>query len=205
MKVDAKALFEVVREVVRDEVRKALPNLIAQHLSEAYIKKALAESMQVEAPVRLVGPRTAPQGHRTQAPRLPLNLREIIAGTDPDDEVTPEALPNDTMGIYEPANPLVKQRNEVVTKLLSRDNPMSNIYEGLQPIDAEQAAPSIPLNKVAAATGMDFSKMNALVDGLEKTAATKKPMTVSEDAQMKELERKRKLLEIPVQSLPRTR
>lgn len=201
MKVDAKALFEVVREVVRDEVRKALPQMIAKHLSEVYIKKALAESLQVEeAPSRVT---SKPQGHRTQA-RLPSNLREIIAGTDPDEEVTPEALPNDTMGIYEPANPLIK-KNEAVVKLLSRNNPMANIYEGLQPIDAEESTPSIPLNKVAAATGMDFSKMNALVDGLERSATGKKPMALSEDAQMKELERKRRMLEIPVQALPRTR
>lgn len=198
MKVKADELFEVVRQVVREEVKKVLPALVAKHLSEAYIKKALAETVQVEQPVRRPAPRPQPQ-----ASRLPANLREIIAGTDPDDEVTPEALPNDTMGIYEPANPLVKRNDEAVAKLLSRNNPMADIYEGLQPIDAEDRSPDVPLNQAAKAMGMDFSKMSRLMEGLESDAKSKKSMMVSEDAKLKELERKRRELERPVGPRPK--
>lgn len=195
MKVGAEQLFEVVRQVVRDELKRALPGLVAKHLSEAYIKKALAESFQVEEqPAR----RAAPQ---RQSVRLPSNLREIIAG-DPDEEVTPEPVENDTMGIYEPANPLVRSQNEVAAKLLSRNNPMADIYEGLEPIDSERA-PSLPLNQIAKATGMDFSKMNAMVEGLERDAKSKKTMVVSEEAKMQELERRRRELERPVQPRPK--
>lgn len=192
MKVGANELFEVVRQVVREEVKKVLPGMVAKHLSEAYIRKAIAESTQVEEPRRA-------QPRRQAAPsRLPTNLREIIAGTDPDDEVTPEALPNDTHGIYEPANPLVKksQNNEAIAKLLNRDNPMASIYEGISPIDQDAA----PVERLPE---MDFSKMNALMDGMERVAKKGSPSQLSEDAQLKELERKRKMLEIPVQARPK--
>lgn len=195
MKVGSKELFEVVRQVVREEVRKVLPALVARHLSEAYIKKALTEANGAGTP-------TANRQMPRQEYRLPGNLRELIQGNDEEDEEgTPQIQPNDHQGIYEPSNPMVKHKSESVAKLLSRDNPMANIYEGLQPIEAEGSTagmPSVPLKQVAQATGMDFSKMNALVEGLEGDARRKAKLS-DRDVE-RDLERKRKLLEIPVRS-----
>ena len=196
MKVGSKELFEVVRQVVRDEIRKVLPEMVARHLTEQYIKKALAEQV-VSAPSKRVLPK--------QEYHLPNNLREIIAG-DPEEEEIPEPMSNDTQGIYEPANPLIK-KNEAVAKLLSRNNPMAAIYEGLDPIEPEGSTagqPSVDVRNMAKATGMDFEKMNAMMEGMERSAARKVAAPVSTEAQERELERKRKALEVPVNT-PRVR
>ena len=199
MKVSSKELFEVVRQVVRDELKKALPEMIARHLSEQYIRKALAEQV-VAAPTKRVLPK--------QEYRLPANIKELVQGEDEgyEEEEIPRVEKNDHMGIYEPENPLLAKRptTEVAAKLLSRNNPMSHIYEGLAPMEDESEAERAmavqaerQVVQMAKATGMDFSHMNALVDGLEKDAKKKK-VGLSERDVEKDLERKRRLLEVPV-------
>lgn len=206
MKVGSKELFEVVRQVVRDEVKKVLPEMVAKHLTEQYIRKALAEQVNVvsERVVSKPSQRILPR----QEYKLPANIRELVSGEDEmEEEPIPEPMSNDHQGIYEPANPLIKKNESVAAKLLARANPaLAHIYEGMTPIEPEGStagAPDVPLQAVAQATGMDFSKMNAMIEGLERGARSKGAMQTSVEAQERELERKRKELDRPVAARPK--
>lgn len=170
MKVPATKLFEVVRQVVRDELRKSLPEMIQKHLSEAYVKKLVSEASGRSSPIGMMH--------------------------DPsqDDETIPTPKKAQHTGIYDRTAPPMKS-NEVVSKLLNRNNPMSFIYENVKPIDdAEEESPGIPLEAISP----EFETMNRLMEGMESTAAQKAPMPESYELKMKELERKRAALEVKV-------
>ena len=61
--------------------------------------------------------------------------------------------------------------------------------------DVTPVTPDVPIQKI---DGTDFSLMNRLVDGMEEAAKSKRPMEISPEAKMRELEMKRKALEIKV-------
>lgn len=111
MKVNAKALFEVVRKVVRDELRQALPELIREHLAEHYVRRVLAEQVHA-SPVSLsnevfdiVEPpppprRPVPLAERTtnaapsSLPGVPSFLLEGVKPLSVDEASNPTVLPD---------------------------------------------------------------------------------------------------------------
>jgi hypothetical protein len=126
MKVNGTDLFKIIREVVKDEIRKSLPEIVRAHLTESYLKKMVLENTK------------------------DTRMSEVL---DPEEleEETPEPLRNDNEGIYN-KSPLLKNTNEsrsVVSRLVrknsltSEENPLSFLYEGLEPIpEGSTAAPS---------------------------------------------------------------
>jgi len=184
MRVDAKALFEVVRQVVQDEIRKSLPGMVRQHLTESYMKKLVQEQIQ---PIQKPAVRRQP------------TMTELLMTPKGDEELEeiPEPLSNADQGIYDKGMPGLK-KDEVVSKLLSKNNPLAYVFEGVKPIPSEDdasagAPPSIPLEKV----GFDFSGMNKLVAGMERRASQQGETSTAE-MKMRELEAKRKALEVKV-------
>lgn len=109
-------LKDMIRSIVREEMKSVVSAAINEVLSERYLKE-MAQRM-VEA----------------QRPRL----RETILGTtrEPEEE-TPEPLDNDTEGIYT-KNPIKKGVTEMsLPEALAENNPLAYLYEGVQPIPAE--------------------------------------------------------------------
>jgi hypothetical protein len=111
-------LKDMIRSIVREEMKSVVAAAINEVLSERYLKE-MAQRM-VEA----------------QRPRL----RETILGTtrEPEEE-TPEPLDNDTEGIYT-KNPIKKGVSEMsLPEALAENNPLAYLYEGVSPIPAEGA------------------------------------------------------------------
>ena len=174
MKVDAKTLFEVVRQVVQDEVKKVLPDMVRQHLAESYVKRIVQE--------------TANRSSRKQT------MAEILTTPKEDElEEIPEPLHNDDHGIYNDRG--LDKHDESVSKLMSSNNPLAFVFEGVKPIPAEGEADtstSIPIEKA----GLNFDVMNKLVEGMERKSS-KGEMSTPE-MKMRELEMKRRALEVKV-------
>jgi hypothetical protein len=166
MKVDAKQLFEVVRSVVVDEMKKQLPGLIKTHLSEMYVKKALSEiSRGADASESFAGSRSSEHARTA--------LIESVEERAPD----------------------IIQPREVVNKLLSKNNPLSFVYEGVKiPDEGPAADAGIPIEKIAPPDS--FAAAGKLFEAMENSAKAKAP-TVSAAEKLAELERRRKLLDVP--------
>jgi len=180
MKVDAKALFEVVRQVVQDEMRKVLPGLVRQHLSESYMKKLVQESRGT--------PTTSTKRRQpTMAEMLQTPKDEAL-------EEIPEPLENNDEGIYAQGT-LGNKSESVKQNLFPKNHPLSFVFENVQiPGDENEvvAPPSIPIDRA----GIDFGVMNKLVEGMEKRS-TKGEMSTPE-MKMREIEARRKALEVKV-------
>lgn len=179
MKVDAKALFEVVRQVVQDEMRKVLPGLVAKHLTESYVKKLVQE-------VRVAPPQ--------QKRRQPTMAEMLQTPKDEELEEIPEPLENNDMGIYAQGT-LGNKSEGVKQNLFPKNHPLSFVFENVQiPGDEDEVAapPSIPIEKA----GLDFSVMNKLVEGMENRSSKGEMSTP--DMKMREIEARRKALEVRV-------
>lgn len=159
MKVDAKQLFEVVRQVVVDEVKKQLPALIKTHLSEMYVKKALAEIADI-------------------SPATEDRQRTVVR--------------NDIVESLDARAPKIMNPREVVSKLLSRENPMSFIYENVKLPEETADDPGIPLKQDSST----FAVANRMIEAMENNAK-KNVIVESPAAKLAELERRRKALDVP--------
>lgn len=169
MKVKADDLFTVVRQVVREELQKLLPQMISEHLTESYLKKIVLES----------------------ASRKTARTEAFSLKNDADEEQVPKPMKNKDLGIYNDVNPINSKKNENVQKLLSRNNPLSFVYEGVD-VAEKAATPQVPTDS------FDFEKMNNMLDRM----SSRGPMTVADperqlEQKMRELEERRKQLEIP--------
>jgi len=181
MKVDSGMLFKVVRQVVQEEVRKVLPELIKTHLTENYMKRLVQEA-------------AAPRSKKSSSPAL----AEVLMTPKEEDELdeVPEPLANTDRGIYSQGMPGVHKNNESKKKNPFPENhPLAFVFEGTKPVPGEgdsgdSGLPSIPIEKV----GMDFEGMNRLLEGMEKKSS--KGEMVTNDMKMRELEAKRKALEV---------
>jgi len=116
VKVNAKALFEVIRSVVRDELRQALPELVREHLAEHYVRRVIAEQVGqpspefskemsdlLEAPIaprtvrRVTPPAPVRPSHLPEPvviPGIPSFLTENVQPLSADDGATPTMLPD---------------------------------------------------------------------------------------------------------------
>lgn len=150
MKITAPEFGKLIRECVQEEVRRQLPGLIREHLTETYIKRLLGEQFRRKA-----------------------GLAEALDQTE-DEEVTPEPLSNDDEGIYQ-KSVLVKEnvRDHVKSsKLLAPDNPMAFIYEGVKPM--KQSAPTdqpVPAGELGGGAGVNLDKLPGLDFSVMKTLA----------------------------------
>ena len=183
MKVQAQDLFKVMRQVVQEELKKTLPGLIRKHLSEQYARRIVTEAGQV--------------GQVSQA-----GITGMLANPDEDEQEIPSPPENDHKGVYDASNPALRKNeqrernNAHMNKLMARNNPLAAIYEGVKMPGDEDETPSIPLEALG---GPDFEKMNKMLEGMEQVATQKAPMSSpSYEAKMKELERKRAALEVPI-------
>jgi len=175
MKVGGKELSAAIRSIVREELKRALPGLIREHLTENYIRKMMKESREDES-----GPLQFDQG-RDQ--NVPLPKKRDDAGIY--DEQYSDDLDNDKLAAE------ATKRNAMNSALLSRSNPLSFIYEDVKQVSQVEEGVSTQLLESA---GLDFKKMARLAGALEKNG----PMPTTDDAKLRELERRRKALEVPV-------
>jgi len=116
----------------------------------------------------------------------------MATDTDNELEEIPEPLHNIDKGIYAQGMPGIKQE-ESASKLLSKSNPLSFLYEGVKIPGDETETPSIPINN----SGLDFAAMNKLVDNMNHRASASSNASTNE-MKIKELEAKRKALEVKV-------
>lgn len=175
MKVGGKELSAAIRSIVREELKRALPGLIREHLSENYLRKMMKESREDES-----GPLQFDQG-RDQ--NVPSPKKRDDSGIY--DEQYSDDLDNDKLAAE------ATKRNAMNSALLSRSNPLSSIYEDIKsPHQSEGVS-----TQLLESTGLDFKKMARLAGVLENKNG---PMQTTDDAKLRELERRRKALEVPV-------
>lgn len=179
MKANAKDLFEAIRAVVRDEVKKSLPGMVREHLSETYIRKMVAESS-------------------VQKKKNGKSIAELLTVTDSEDknEKIPEPLENSDKGIYN--DDMTQKYEESISKLKKDLGPMSFVFENVKIPDESAVVETIPADAMDK-VGFDFSRMNEV---LNRASSNNEQMKQNDDAKldakMKEIERRRKLLEVPV-------
>lgn len=174
MKANAKELFEIIRAVVNEEVKKVLPGLVRQHLAEAYIKKVVHES----------------SGQNSKLAEL-LTVEKENESEDP-----PAPKKNNNKGIYQDNTYFANkpQQNEGVAKLKKDLGSLAFVLEDAKIPQEEGSTPNVPVEALSA----DFSRMNKLVEAMERKAVVAKEIPVSAEAKMRELEAKRKALDVPV-------
>lgn len=173
MKVSSEALFEVVRQVVQEELKRLLPEMVKNHLTETYMRKLFIENQVRPAPKPVNG-----------------KLAEVLMTPkdEEEDQSIPAPMENSDEGIYADTN---IGKNESRSKLLSPDNPFAFIYEGVKPIGEEDVGPpSIPIQKA----GIDFSRIAAISEGVAKRSAGSGDQTTM-SMKMRELEERRKMLD----------
>lgn len=192
MKVPVQDLVKLVREIALDEIKKQLPSLVKEALSERYINRLVSEAVR--------------SGKKDGSLSSMLESEE-----DHIPEPGENPIQDEHPGIYHRDNPLLRRApapSEVVSKLLSKDNPLAFVFEGVQPIQhvPENAPPQAPVGDVApsveslAKAGLDFNKMKRLSMAMEKKASESKPMETA-NMKMRELEERRKALDVPVPNL----
>lgn len=159
MKLGPKQLGQLISAIVKEELKRQLPVLIRECLTERYLKNIVAEQTR------------------------PVRKSKLAEALDEDEDETPGPLNNDHEGIYQD-NPMAKgsddeelrqmKQRPKESKLLAADNPLSFLYEGVTlPSAAAANAPvGVPIEKM----GGDFSRMKELLDGMNRTAANKRPV-----------------------------
>lgn len=167
MKVNPEMLFKLVREVVRDEMKKSLPGIVKEVITEQYLKKIVAEGVQ---------PRRSPTVS---------SLQEIAS----EDEEQPRRI----------SNVSVPRPKTSTSKLVAEDNPLAYLYEGVEPIsrDGGVGPTDVDIDKLQDA-GLDFAKMAETFKAMENRSSGAMQQTNS--AKMREIEERRKALEVPASS-----
>lgn len=115
-------LKEMIKEIVSQELKKQLPNV----LSELYIKKVVAESVD--------------RNHGAVSHAKPSSLMETL---DNRSYQRPEPSDSERQMVRE------KIRKHVLEDV--EENPMAHLYEGLAPIDDENSSgePDVDLSKLS--------------------------------------------------------
>lgn len=166
-------LVEMIKVIVADEVRKQLPNVV----SEMYLKRLIEDSgnsKRVNGEVK---------SSRTFAQIFEDEINSLK------DEQIPEPMENSDEGIYQQSQAIHNESKR--SKLLSPDNPLAAMYEGVKPIDQSTGVQkSIDTNIFGNPKqyGEFFKKMNEVA----KPAA---PMQQTDNTKMRELEQRRKALD----------
>jgi hypothetical protein len=169
MKLGAKELVKLIRETVRDEMEILVPKLVEKHLAEAYVRKIVREERKPDV-------------------RETMMLKPI----DDEDHI-PTPKETDHRGIYQDQENEegLEEKKGGMASLLSKNNPLSMFYEGTS---LDETPKTAPLPK-----GSNADVMTRIMEGMEKRG----PVTVPKDersyeAKMRELELRRKALDVPV-------
>jgi hypothetical protein len=168
----ASELGRMIRNIVREEVELLLPKAVEKHLTEAYLKRLVSESA------------VRPQRARANS------VMELMDREEEGDEI-PSPKENTDQGIYNPESPLLqkKAQSEAVRNLLGKGNPLAFVYEGVKlPTDGMPVSPQLP--------DADFGEINRRVALME--SSDHKPIDAGYDAKMRELEARRRALDVPV-------
>lgn len=168
MKVKAEALFKIVREVVRDEIKKSLPMIMREVLTEQYLKRLVSENTSS-------------------------TLRNVFEEAEVEEEdLTPTPPKNSHPGIY--ANK-TQQRESVASllaakkhPLVAKENPMKFLYEDIS--HEETPVTDVDLGSL----GLDPNKMKALANVPSRPSVTSNE---SYEEKMRQLEERRKALDVP--------
>ena len=164
---DAGELASFVKYVVEEELKRMLP----QMLSEMYIKRVVSEGSNLH----------------TQS------------GTERDEDATPIQEPQDEEGIYSDDSKLMRQKSEsVVRKLIGKNSALAEAFAGTEPLPSMTATPegkTIDVKLMGEAMNIDFSRQAEIARALEKKTSAARPV-IDAATKMKELEERRKLLEV---------
>lgn len=168
MKIGSNEFSSIVRRIVREELKISLSDMIKEQLTENYIKRIVAESSKK-------------------------GLSEYLEPSDvTDEEDIPKPKKNIDKGVYGPGSNKVRQEEK--RNLPKLPGGLENlIFEGTKPIQPEGSAPENEMTS-ALAENLDYS---ALMDNLEKEQASRAPVQQSLDVKMRELEMRRKALDVP--------
>lgn len=181
MKVTGKELKAAIRSIVAEEIKKALPGMIREQLTENYLRKMMRESREDES-----GPLQFDAG-RDQS--VPSPKRQDNSGIY-DEKYSDDVEEQDDLALES------RRRNKMNTSLLSKNNPMAFLYEGVKPIDQEApivgGGPEIDAMENA---GFDFNRMANLA---QKLTAPRGSIQMTPEAKMRELKAKRDALDVPV-------
>lgn len=147
MKMSVSKLREMIARIVREEVDRAVQESIHRHLPEAlareYIGQIVAESLG-RAPQRPAPP--APVRRQQAAPAAKSIVSELVRkhGLFDDDGGADDDLPQSS-------------------PLLDRSNPLRGIYEGTEPLPAEDSRQpgdfDVPLDQVGFADASVLKRM----------------------------------------------
>lgn len=174
-------LKQIISKIVREEISHVIANnpemianiiknemrsVVSSTISEIYIKKLVTEQSGMR--------------RETTVPDQDDDTLE--------DDYVPEPLNNDVDGIYGKNSFFKKEgsRQSLSSTLLSEDNPLSALYEGTSPAPKAFTPPVAPLPE------FDFKRMNQIL----KKTTTNGPMQQTPDAKMRELEEKRRRLNV---------
>lgn len=178
MKMDVKQFSNMIREVVRDEIRKSLPGMVEKAITEQYLRKIVKENTTLSRP-----PLT-PATRRT--------LENTFINTET--EEIPAPIENPDHGIYA-EDPMIKKANEVKQALLSKSPAMAALYEGTQPLTKSETGPQpgeVSEAALARLGVLDPNKMRNLVSGGKTTGPA------IDEARLVQLQEQRRRLDTPV-------
>jgi hypothetical protein len=172
-------LQEMIRTIVRQEIREVVSTTINEVLSERYLKEVA---------------RRVSEAATISRPRGVASLE--IMGDDAVEEEPPEPLDNDSKWPFE-QHPIKKE--QLVRE--SRD-PMEMFFEGTRPLaDLEKEADDAVVVKtdraIATPEGQNTVEVwRKLAEGMDRKAVQARPMQVSPEEQLRRLEEKRRALEV---------
>ncbi|MHB8407945.1 MAG: hypothetical protein ACYDHY_07665 [Acidiferrobacterales bacterium] len=188
-------LREMIEVIVREELQKQLPGLIAATLAEGFLKKVVAEAMGSRPVAKPVSRR--PSLAETLEPAD--SFQEELDMRNEEDE-PPQPLRNVDKAIYQ-KSPLIhdKQKNEVVQRLVKGNSALASIFEGVKPIDDPTTPPAaielVP-DKMVEMYAAHADKM-AEMAGIAGPVQNRGPIPLTEAQEMRRLERQRAALDRP--------
>lgn len=175
----------MISKIVEQEIRELAPQIVEEFLTEKYLNT-------------LVERKTT---------RRSSKLEELMANDtdDADEDRIPVPPKNTHDGVYQ--NKMQTPQSEVVSRLLSNENPWSMVYEGTHPIAGESSPqPShgfgpegVPIEKLDGFT----EKMRLMSEKLNKGASTRGPMQQSQSAEERRLAEYRAKLDQKVVNTPK--
>lgn len=181
--------MHMIKAIVAEEVRRQLPGIIKEAVTK--------QTQQKPAKVK-------PKKERSLEEIFESELQKVTLGTDEDP--IPEAKPNSNRGIYndkfeqDDLNQKAQTQKlpEHVRKLLDpASNPMAHLYEGINLNDVSRMdKPQSVASSVVEIPQQLTNKWSNIMSKLNNS--NNGPMKKSPEAEMRELEMKRKMLEIKV-------
>lgn len=155
----------MIRKLVAEEVKKQLPNI----LSEMYVKKLVSEGVE---PV--------------SKPNRKVSFEEMFSEKMEEKQQSVENYSPPRKNVYEYYNVDTKPQPKPQHPALADDNPMRHLYEDVGPVEEPYSNPMMDqmMNQ-----RFDFGRMNEITRATENR--TSGPIPQTNDAQMRELQRRR--------------